>query len=123
MKDKVSYVLMGLLTLALVLSIVAFILIPVATFIILAIIDIVFLIILFALKAKKKKIPLFVCSIIFSVLFVFNALFWALFHMPVSTNRKWQYPFALKYTYDSDKAPVFIPKKLTVLLCQKAMTI
>ncbi|MBO7451598.1 MAG: hypothetical protein J6U54_14625 [Clostridiales bacterium] len=112
MKDKVSYVLMGLLTLALVLSIVAYILVPVVTFIILSVIDIVFLIILFALKAKKKKIPLFVCSIIFTTLFVFNVLFWGLFHMPVSTNRKWQYPFAMKYTYDSDKAPEFIPAKL-----------
>ena len=55
MKDKVSYVLMGLLTLALVLSIGAYILVPVVTFIILSVIDIVFLIILHHLHILEEE--------------------------------------------------------------------
>ncbi len=113
MKKKIAAGIMtGILLAAFFLMIIGYIFLPISTFIILLINDIIFLIILFILSRRNNPTPWMVCSIVMLTVFCFNALFWGSFHMPVTTRTKWQYPIAIRYTYEGRPPFEFFPEEL-----------
>lgn len=113
MKKKIAArIITGILLAALILMIVGFVFLPLPTFIILLVIDIIFLLVLLPLSRKDNPKPWLVCSIIMLTVFGFNALFWGAFHMPVTVGTAWRYPVALRYAYEGRPPFEFFPEEL-----------
>ena len=102
----------GMLALAFVLLLAAFIFLPLFNLLALLILNAVFLIILTVNLAKKKHRAAKVCSIVFICVFAAYALFASMFTMPVSVNTKWQYPAAVKYSHKPSYKDDFFPEKI-----------
>ena len=105
--SAVSVVFTGILALAFVVLLGAFIVIPVFTFLLLMILDAVFLVILINMIMKKRA-KARMCSILFTCIFAVNALFWGMFVLPIKVYTRWQYPLALEYATNN----TFLPEKL-----------
>ena len=107
-----AYIITGILALAFVLMLAAFIFLPLFNLLALLLLDAVFLIILIVNLAKKKHKAAKVCSIVFICVFTAYALFASMFTMPVSVNTRWQYPVAMKYSHKPGYKDDFFPEKI-----------
>lgn len=108
---KVGTILFFILAAVFVLCVGGFILLPLVTFILILIPDLIFLIILFVQLKKDRCRASFVCGLVFAGVLAFHSLFWGMFHMPVGAYTKWQYPFAYSYSYGRS-TDVFLPRQL-----------
>lgn len=78
---------------------------------------VIFLIILLRFLLKKRYRPCFVCSIVFTVVLLFSALFWLFFLLlPINSTSKFKYPYEMAYICDSrpgkSTRPEFFPKEI-----------
>ena len=116
MREKVtigiSYVLSGILALAFVALLITYIVIPNIMYLLLLILDFIFLRKLVSMFVKKNHTALLKRSVSFLIVFVLSTLFWGQFHMPISVTSRWQYPMALKYAYCFQAVSTFFPEEL-----------
>lgn len=116
MRDKtfktIGIILTSILALVFVASLAGFIVLPLVTFILILVPDLIFLIILAVRLSRKRYTSFFICSVVFTLVLTFHMLFWAMFHMPVAVNTSWQYPIALKYSNSFKTIDTVLPEEL-----------
>lgn len=116
MKDKVfktiGIVLTSILAFVFIASLAGFIALPLVTFIIIMVPDIIFLAILITRYKRKSYLAFFICSIVFFEVMTFHIFFWGMFHMPVYVYSSWQYPIALSYSNDFKSVDSILPEEL-----------
>ena len=116
MRDKtfktIGIILTSILALVFVASLAGFIVLPLVTFILILVPDLIFLIILAVRLSRKRYTSFFICSVVFTLVLTFHMLFWAMFHMPVAVNTSWQYPIALKYSNSFKAIDTVLPEEL-----------
>lgn len=116
MRDKVSigasYVLTGILALAIVTLLIAYFVVPNIMYLLLLILGFIFLGKLVSMIVKKNHAALLKLSVSFLIVFVLSTLFWGQIHMPIRVTSRWQYPMALKYAYRFQTVSTFLPEEL-----------